>query len=327
MENKLLSIVIPTIGNRELLKVTLASLLPQVEIHQENVEIILSLNGAKDGTDSLVVDLAKKYQFIKYKIFSDRVDIIPSFVRSVSMTSGKYIIIFGDDDIIFPHGIDKILELIIDNPLVAIFHYNVLSCKDKGDGKLCRATVENTSLDTISGIMPISEFLKYYAVSGGFISSVVFKREVWDRGLLCDYKDNLGYGQIMIIYNGAKDKSCFYYNLPLVVKRVPYKRSWLSKWPYFWLIDIPLLMQKIDNNNISTGIFDLWNARENKSMIKYCYTLLNASAYKQTYKPLCHRINSFQRSKIRKLLTYLIIYATPSCFFSFFRHLVYKNIN
>lgn len=321
--NKLLSIIIPTIGNYDLLKITLDSLLPQIN-SRDDIELIVSLNGPKDNSSDLLKEYSAKNKNIGYKLFDDRVDIIPSFVRSMELACGEYCIIYGDDDFALPGFILTVLKLIEEYPSASIIHYNVLAGKDNGDSMYRKSYIEDNCISCKEKILDLKDFLYAHALSAGFISSLVFKREVWNEGLKSNFKTNKGYGQIMIIYNGAKGKSCLYYDIPLVIKRIPYKRSWLSNWPYYWLIDIPGLMKNLDEGNIAPGIFKHWKKNENKSLLKYLYTLLNATCDRTRYKSLCQEINKFQCSYLRKVLTYFVIYIVPNIVFKILRKLLYK---
>lgn len=321
--DKLLSIVIPTIGNYDLLKITLDSLLPQIK-NRDDIELIVSLNGPKDNSSELMKEYSANNANISYKIFKDRVDIIPSFVRSMELARGEYCIIYGDDDFALPGLIETVLKLIEHYPNASIIHYNNLAGKDSGDSIYRKSYIEDNCISCKVKILDLKDFLFAHALSAGFISSLVFKREVWEEGLKSNYLDNKGYGQIMIIYNGAKGKSCLYYDVPLVIKRIPYKRSWLSNWPYYWLIDIPSLMKNLDDSNVASGIYHHWERCENRSLLKFIYTLLNTTCDRARYKSLCSKINEYQSSCLRKSLTYLVVYTVPNIVFRIVRKIVYR---
>ncbi len=321
---KILSIVIPTIGNKELLKITLDSLASQIERHLDSVELIVSFNSPPQDAVAMMEEYEKKHVYIRHVIFQDRVEIVPSIVRSIELANGKYVLAFGDDDIAYPYFIDEILSVLKDSVNISIVHCNVIKGKDHGDKCLKGLSLEYNCFKHHNEVMPIGEFLKDHAISPGFISSFIFSKDAFDKGSNEDYSKNKGYGFLMIIYKGAINTNCIYISRPLVIQRQPYNRVWLDKWPYYCLIDIPYLMKWIEEIGLSKGVVDHWEKTDNASFAKYCYTLLMASAYKSRYKSLCKRINTYQNSYIRKILTYLIIYCVPSFIYPILRRLMYK---
>lgn len=324
--SKLLSIIIPTVGNPELLKISLDSLCPQVERYIDKVEFIVSFNSPPKESVDMIEEYEKTHHYIQHTVFDERVEIVQSFVRSIALSSGKYIILFGDDDVAYPYLLDEVIGVLTKTDNLSIVHFNILKGKDFGDTFLKGLATEYSVFKPYNEIMPLDEFLLDHAISPGFISSMVFSRESWDRGMDEDYNENKGYGFLMLIYKGAVGTNCVYISRPLVMQRQPYNRVWLDKWPYYCLIDIPHLMHWIENKGISNKeVVNRWYNRDNKSLLKYCYTLFMASAYKDKYKPLCKKINSYQSSLLRKVLTYLIIYLVPSGLYFLYRKRLYRE--
>ena len=322
---KLLSIVIPTIGNPELLRISLDSLTPQIERHLDEVELIVSFNSPSQEAVDMIEDYEKSHSYVSHKVFQERVEIVPSIVRTIQLATGKYILAFGDDDVAYPYLLEEILPLLREPNNLSIVHFNIIKGKDHGDGFLRGLSLEYDVFKPNTEIMSISDFLKEHSISPGFISSFVFSKKSFEKGADEDFSKNKGYGFLMLIYKGAEDTNCVYISRPLVMQRQPYNRVWLDKWPYYCLIDIPHLMNWIEKNGLSKGIVEHWEKTNNASLAKYIYTLLMASAYKNRYKPLCKTINNYQSSLFRKFLTYLIIYFVPSFIYPILRKIMYKQ--
>lgn len=321
---KLLSIVIPTIGNPELLRISLDSLTQQIERHLDEVELIVSFNSPSQEAVDMIEDYEKSHSYVYHKVFQERVEIVPSIVRTIRLATGKYILAFGDDDVAYPYLLEEILPLLRERNNLSIIHFNVIKGKDHGDHSLRGLSLEYDNFNPNNELMSIGNFLKKHAISPGFISSFVFSKQSFEKGADEDYSENKGYGFLMLIYKGAVDTNCVYISRPLVMQRQPYNRIWLDKWPYYCLIDIPHLMNWIEKIGLSDGIVEHWDKTDNASFAKYCYTLLMASAYKTKYMPLCKRINVYQKSCIRRILTYLIIYCVPSFIYPILRRIMYK---
>lgn len=104
-----LSICIPTYNRKRFLPDLLSSLIDQDD---EELEVVICDNGSTDGTEALVAEWKKKYPKIVYERFPRNVGPDRCFLRSVEMASGEFCWLMGDDDIIEPGGIQRVLEAI-----------------------------------------------------------------------------------------------------------------------------------------------------------------------------------------------------------------------
>ena len=172
--------------------------------------------------------------------------------------------------------------------------------------------------------MSLDSFLKEHTLSPGFITSMCFKKSTWDRGLAVDTRSHYGYEFLGIIYSGIKGMDCVYSDFPLVIQRMPFKRSWLDKWALFALVGVPQLYKDLELWGLCEDAVHVWDKMENRSLKGYIKSLLNASAYKKIYIPLCGKIASYQKSYFRKVLAYLIIYLSPPCVYQISRKLVFR---
>ena len=320
--DKLLSIIIPTVNRCEYLKRTVEHLLPQIIRNIDDIEFIICSNSCTDNTSEYVNELKKHNNFIHFYHFDEFVPICDSFSRSIGTSSGKYIILWGDDDLASPFVIDFILYQIKSNPNLGLLHYNVAVGTD-----LCYDIninrVENTRYSKDITREPLKTFLTTHAGTCGFITSMVFLREAWEKGIKYQKKNHYGYEFLYVIYHGLVGKECVYCNYPMVIQRMPMKRAWLNKWPLYGYIGLPTLLHDLDSDGLSIGSFEHWN-NTNNSFYSYLIALLYASSDKKFYRPHCKEIALNQRSKIRKMLAYIIIYTFPSFFVNFLRKIFHK---
>lgn len=322
---KLFSIVIPTVGRIEALKEALYAFKNQILDHESEVELIVSDNGSSDGT---YTELSQKqdYRWLSYHRFENQVDYVDSIQRAISLSNGKYVMFFGDDDIPFPTFVYSVLLLIKQYPNVGLFHFNVITGKDYGDYVFRNLKLENSIYERPLELAKIDGILYKHPISMSFITTVVFSREVWNRGIKLFDNTLKGYPHLSIWYNGIQNDDCIYYPYPIVYGRMPYNRDYLDRWPQFFLIEIPRLMKSVDELEITDHLWQVWkDTPDYKSILKYINTLLMASVYKKKYKPLCGEINKHQDSKFRKLLTYLIIYLVPKGVYGYLRKKLYKQ--
>ena len=114
-----------------------------------------------------------------------------------------------------------------------------------------------------------------------FMSSVIFLRECWNLG-----KDHVrdtadGYRWFCIVYWGAAllRLPCLYYYLPLVIQRNP-ARTYISKFPYYIIVEMCDLFQDLDNE--IPGLYNFWMQHLRR---KWMWTLPGVSEDRSFYRP------------------------------------------
>jgi abequosyltransferase len=105
--NPVLSICIPSYNREKFLPDLLESIVRQ---YTEIVEIVICDNASADRTESLVGTWKKKYPRIVYERFEKNVGPDRCFLRSIEMAKGTFCWLMGDDDIIEPGGIRRVLD-------------------------------------------------------------------------------------------------------------------------------------------------------------------------------------------------------------------------
>jgi glycosyltransferase involved in cell wall biosynthesis len=324
---KKLSVVIPTLNRLELLKVTLESLIPQIERNLDQVDFQISINNSDDETADFINELSKKKEYIKYKNFNSRVGISDSFSRSIDMCEGEYVILYGDDDIPAPFFIESILEVLNDQPKIGLLHFNRIVGSDSDSHSMNKLRMEESLYRIPYETHTLQEFINTYTVSPGFISSMVFKRECWKLGETIDNTSHYGYEFLSRIYAGIyklDSSECTFINFPIIIQRLIKKREWNDLWPKYWLIGIPNLLNTLDKEEITDKVIETWYKKLDASTIKFIYYLFWASSYKQIYRPLISEINKNQKSVFRKVATVIIINFAPKFVFSTIRKFIYK---
>lgn len=321
---KVLSVVIPTLNRYEYLRRTLKYVIPQVQKHLDKVELVICCNASKDKTDEYIKSLLPQYPFIKYKYFDEYVEVGQSLIRSVGEASGEYVVLWGDDDIPFPSFTDTILEIIEKNPEVGIIHCNRLAGKDTKYG-MRDVHVSETVFDLEEeGCYPIDKFVERFTIKLGFISSLVFRKDGWDKGVPYYNDQYFGYEHLSIIVNGNKDRQCYYYPHPLEYQRLPYERDFSVKWPLYKFVGVPNMMADFDKNGVTHNALDRWDKTRNVGLAHFVWDMMYTSQDRKFFKPLCHELNKYQKSKLRKVLTYCVVYTCPKSIFAFLKKRLYK---
>lgn len=181
MNNKILSICIPTYERCDYLRYLLTNIVEQLT--KDNlwglVEVCVSDNGSGDGTTAMVNEYLQKYSNFKYYVQPENLGFDRNILQTASMAEGEYCWFFGSDDKFEEGAIKRIIDVIRD--------YNGIS----------GITVDVNGYDiTMSKIVPSkfglrNTFVGYDAESiyiplgiyYGYLSAQVIKKVLWDEVL------------------------------------------------------------------------------------------------------------------------------------------------
>jgi abequosyltransferase len=105
----LITIAIPTYNRSRFLRQLLDSLAEQVR-NDERVELLVSDNASTDGTASLVKENQRNGTPLRYIQNAENVGADANILQCYERASGKYVWIVGDDDLLCPGAIEKVLS-------------------------------------------------------------------------------------------------------------------------------------------------------------------------------------------------------------------------
>lgn len=116
----LLSICIPTLNRGELLKVLLENLEQQAFPYLDKIEIVVADNASSDITADVVGQSS-------LPIIYGRQESTVGFARNVlfattQLASGKFVWVIGDDDLILPNGLSRVIDSLLKFPELN-YHY------------------------------------------------------------------------------------------------------------------------------------------------------------------------------------------------------------
>lgn len=321
--NKLISIAIPTLNRRELLKFTLDHFIPQIASVKDEVELVVCNNASEDGTISMLIELEKKYDWLVIHNCDERLPLGDNFKRTVSYSSGKYVILWGDDDIPAPGFIQYLKDLVVKLPDISLFYFNRLVGYEDGNSLKALTLYENR-YDGIRKIYEDStEFITDNFWGATFMSAMMFTRDVWDRGLAFDTSSHYGFEFMGILYYGNKGGKIDYENYPLCIQRKVAKRAWGTDWPKYALLGLPNMSRDLEREELFRDGLNIWRNKYNKFVL-FCYILMSAATDKKKYKPMCADFASYQNGVLRKSLVYGIIYCVPGWVYNLSRKLLFS---
>lgn len=123
MNSPLLSIAIPTYNRSEYLKSNLTQL--KIELEQikntELVEIIVSDNNSSDNTSEVINEITEFGLPIRYYKNNENIGWGRNFLQCYNLAIGKYLLILGDDDILYNGSLKIIIDNIINKELGIVF--------------------------------------------------------------------------------------------------------------------------------------------------------------------------------------------------------------
>lgn len=309
---KLISIIIPTFNRKEYLNQTIEAFKNQVIRNSEKVELIICDNASEDGTQKLLEGYVQTQHFFDYRLYKDRVYVKQSFERSLSNASGKYIILWGDDDIPFPYMIDYLIQTINYYPKIKLYHFNRMIGYDN-QTKFNSLFLCDNQYEKAIKQYTLNEFLEKYFHEASFMSSIMFTKEAWDLGSQLDSSQYYGYEHLYPIFWGSRISNVLYISYPLCIQRKHKNRTWGEMWPQFGMIGIPNLLYQLESDGIINNANKIWNSRFN-CLAQFIYNILWASSYKKKYYPLRKQICKYQ-TNYRRFIVYISLTILPSFIF------------
>ena len=126
----LLSICIPTFNRGLFLAELLESLLPQLtstSSQAASADLLISDNHSADDTASIVARFKQRGLPVRYVRNEANLGADANFLRCLSLATGKYVWVLGDDDLVMPGAIASLLSLLAQGEATADFDLAYLS--------------------------------------------------------------------------------------------------------------------------------------------------------------------------------------------------------
>jgi GT2 family glycosyltransferase len=232
MENKLLSIFIPTFNRGHLISETLDSFIEQIAEYQ--IPIIISDNCSTDDTFHVVQSYICKYPFIKYSKNPANLGFDGNVVKMTGLVSTKYCWLFGDDDIINKGAIDIVLKAIKNNFDLVVVNASLNSVDLSSQIAYRHLAIDKDKLYTGEEIEKAFLDLVSYT---SFIGGLIIKKELWDNVDFTKYLKT-GFVHVGISYEYLNKNSKVYYVAePLVTIRLGnsgWSRNSFEIWYVLW---------------------------------------------------------------------------------------------
>lgn len=278
--------------------------MPQVSKFKDKIEVLVNDNASTDSTSEILyrISIEKEWQ-INLKTLHNNIGFHDNFNDIVSRASGQYIYIMGDDDLVSPNFVDVILSILEQNKY-SIIHFNRLI----GDARCSMNKLHDNRFNGLQEDLLIADFIRMVMSSPNFISSIIFKKEIWDTGVSFDNENRYyGYEWLARLFFGAlkTDSRCIYYYMPLVIMRNP-SRTWARYGFLYMMVGMFNIFNDLDKE--ISGVKEIWAHRIRHTHFYDFHLMLNDLAcdrslyrkYRNNINEIC--INRKERFVIEFLL-------------------------
>lgn len=327
--NILLSVIMPTYNRSWIIERSIGLLKEQVVKNSGEVELIVCNNASTDDTDEVISKLHDKDDFFQYISYSEHKEIGISISRSVENANGKFILLWGDDDVPNSGMIDVLLASLRRHPDVDCIHFNRIQGFSQ-NGKKNEMNKLRVFYDSYEGSECLfessEEFYKACFRGMAFLSVNLMSKEAWNKGLTIYTTRHLGFEFMAPILYGINKKKSLYISYPLCIQRCLSKPSYREKWPAYLYVGIPRLLIDLQNLDVIGNWKELYNIfltnpQFNSSFVGYVNNIVYwASKDKEYYKSLVKEINKYQSSYLRKMVTCAIF--LPEWLLKIFRFII-----
>ena len=314
MNEKLLTIVIPTYNRGDILPYTLHLLREQVNRQSEFVEIVVCNNASTDNTHNEILKLYKAEPYFTYVHYQEHAEIGISISRSIDNVKSKYFLLWGDDDVPAPYMLDVLVDTLQKYPKIGCIHFNRLMGKDVNGRVLSNQKIfYSTYTDDVILYEDSQEFIKSHFRGMTFLSVDLIATEAWNKGKEIFTNEHLGFEYLAPFLYGINNYHCIYISFPLCIQRCLSKPIYDYKWPAYLYVGIPRLLCLLQQKHVINDwreIYNIYltNGQFSSNILGYINNMIyRASRDKKYYKPLIKEIISYQESRIKKICTYLII--------------------
>jgi glycosyltransferase involved in cell wall biosynthesis len=168
----LLSLCIPTYNRGPFLGSLLDTIAATLPVGEQQIEILVSDNASADDTTSVVELAQAKLPQLRYLRNASNIGAVPNILSLMDASCGKYVWLFGDDDVFLPGGLAAVLAAVSEDPDYIVLNFSLMN-RD-GSSRAIRR------YHSIRGDRPLrshDEVMALFGMSLGLIDSVVFRRE------------------------------------------------------------------------------------------------------------------------------------------------------
>ena len=303
MSNIKLSIIIPTYNGGDCINDSIESVLNQISKHQSETEFIIRDNCSTDNTHQLVQHKVEKYpNLIRYIKGSSFVEMTQNFIEAIKVAKGEYILLLGDDDLLFPNFIEQTLYFLHKYPNVGLLYYNrITTSRDYSmEGKLKHKII---SFPFYKVYNEAKDFINSHISGPDFMSVNVFRKDNFLQHLNFNKETYPGYNFYAIMLRSIEGYKCISIEVPMILQRVPYNREWSDRAALYVIGGLNQIFNDLDN--VYPGVYNGWRKHVKKNLDIFnelgCIPL-NRDLYKKNFWIMDPYLNTLQKIYAKVLI-------------------------
>jgi len=305
---KKLGIVVPTYNRVKILESTLNAIIAQIRSKHDEVSIIVCDNCSNDGTDIFMNKYIQSYPFLKYHRHAENKGYLYNFKYGIEKVNAEYIFLHGDDDLMPPYFISAILNYLKEYPNAGLLHFNYfISDLNENPFRILYNHFDNNASCTMYETG--KDFILKYFDLPSFMSSIVFKKELW-MPYANDEKqyECIAYEWLYILYKGIENSQCVFIPYPLFVQRISKYDNYSSKLPLYFIVGISRVFEMLGED-----YFEKWrDYRRSYSKPKMFRNITAVFRDKGFYKKNYKLLNRYLDGYMYKATLFLSLYALPT---------------
>jgi len=220
VNNKILSICIPTYNRAHYLKQCLDNIILQFddETIKNSVEIIISDNASTDTTQELGKNYQSRFSNIKYFRNEKNIGLDENIINSVLRAKGKYCWHIGDDDLIQNGTLDLIIKILTKKE-VALLTVNFYPFIDINKSSEKKTFAGDYSAEYVNS----AEEFYNKGFCQGILGIFILNKEPWLKIDRKNYEEFWSYYEIILKMIGLSKMPVAYLNYPLLFTGQDYR--------------------------------------------------------------------------------------------------------
>lgn len=321
-----LSIAIPTYNRKDFLIENLRQIVGIIGKNKDRISLVISDNASTDGTDSAIQELLNSVDFeVEFYRHPNNIGSNSNFDFIISKCASKYVYLMGDDDVLFPNSINTMLEYISKYPSVSFFHFNYfLGNSAMNAFKLQYPNLKSGVKDVCYGTG--KELIEEFFDGPSFMSSVLFKRDVWRINDVHKKKYD-GYRWLACLYFNILSSPCVFSPVPIVAQRTGIG-GYSKNWTYFSIVEMSEIFEELDV--MSPGLYKKWDGYRVCQKYNLLLNICSVCYDKKRYRKLRPVLRRYLPNSAYKFFLDIQLYLLPKfviCHIEYFLVVLIKKIN
>lgn len=186
MKQILFSICIPTYNGEDTIITTIMSIINQ---YNGEFNIVICDDNSSDNTYNILSELSRNYKYIKILRNNINTGMDANFLKAAQNGNGRYIWLFGQDDILIPGAINKITNILNNNKDIGIVYINYSQYDHYFEKTICKSFLEQQLIDKkykylLSEDIKFTNSTEYFKVLDSlpsFLPAIIMKKQYWDN--------------------------------------------------------------------------------------------------------------------------------------------------